>query len=203
MREWGFAGCLVRLSRGVDPALFFPGPDRPVSAPPVLLYVGRVAPEKSIDAFLGLSAAQTGPARKVVVGDGPALAKLRMAYPDVTFHGMLTGVALAEVYRSADVFVFPSRTDTFGIVLIEALASGLPVAAHDVPGPRDLVTEPGLGALGEDLGPAIRRPLEAPASRAQRHIHARNRYSWQSMAATFLHHCLEAQESDGDFPAQC
>lgn len=189
MRGWGFTGCLVRLSRGVDPEQFFPVPDRPASVPPVLLYVGRVAPEKNLDGFLGLTEAQTGPARKVVVGEGPALAKLRLAYPDVTFHGMLTGTALANAYRCADVFVFPSRTDTFGIVLIEALASGLPVAAHNVPGPRDLVTDPGLGALDDDLGAAIRRALQAPGSRSYRHAHARKIYSWESMAATFLRHC--------------
>ncbi|MGY6635147.1 MAG: glycosyltransferase family 4 protein [Alkalilacustris sp.] len=191
LRRWGFAGRLARLSRGVDCSVFHPGPERAPTDPSVLLYVGRVAPEKNIDAFLRLTEAQTGPARKIVVGDGPDLSLLRRRHPDVTFTGLLTGAALARVYRSADVFVFPSCTDTFGIVLIEALASGLPVAAHDMPGPRDIVTAPELGALDADLGRAIRRALQAPGSRQTRHAHARDRYSWDRVAETFLAHCAE------------
>jgi glycosyltransferase involved in cell wall biosynthesis len=186
LRSWGFAGVIRPLSRGVDAALFQP-PQTPVANDmPVLLYVGRVAAEKNLDAFLGLSTAQTGPARKVVVGDGPALGALRRAYPDVAFLGTLTGQALADTYRAADVFVFPSRTDTFGIVLIEALACGLPIAAFDVPGPCDIVTDPALGVLDEDLGWAIRRALDAPGSRASRSAHAHARYSWRAVAAVFL-----------------
>ncbi|MGY6410398.1 MAG: glycosyltransferase family 4 protein [Alkalilacustris sp.] len=195
LRAWGFAGRLERLSRGVDCGLFRPGPDqlreRDPGAPPVLLYVGRIAPEKNIEAFLALPQAATGPVRKVVVGDGPLLAGLRRRHPDVTFHGTLTGPALARVYRGADAFVFPSRTDTFGIVLIEAMASGLPIAAHDVPGPRDIVTAPVLGALDADLGRAVRRALAAPGSQADRHAHARQYYDWDAVAATFLGHCAE------------
>ena len=191
LRGWGFAGRLVRLSRGVDCGLFRPGPERPAQDPPVLLYVGRVAPEKNIEAFLALSEAETGPVRKVVVGDGPLLAPLRRRHPGVEFRGMLTGRALAEAYRAADVFVFPSCTDTFGIVLIEALASGLAVAAHDVPGPRDIVTDPRLGALDTDLGRAVRRALSAPGSRADRHAHVRRHFSWDAVADTFLAHCAE------------
>jgi len=191
LRDWGFAGRLVRLTRGVDCAVFRPGPERPRPDRPVLLYVGRVAPEKNVEAFLALTEAETGPAHKVVVGDGPQLAALRRRHPEVEFRGTLTGAALAEAYRAADVFVFPSRTDTFGIVLIEALASGLPVAAHDVPGPRDIVTGPALGALDPDLGRAVRRALATPGSRAARHAHARDRYSWNAVAATFLTHSAE------------
>lgn len=155
---WGFGGRLVRLSRGVACDLFHPGPERPAAERPVLLHVGWVAPEKNIKGFLARPEAATGPVRKVVAGDGPQLAALRQRHPEVTFRGLLTGVPLAEVYRAADVFVFPSRTDTFGLVLIQAPASGLPVAAHDVPGPRDIVTAPGLAALDADLGRAIARP---------------------------------------------
>lgn len=187
LRDWGFGGRLLRLSRGVDAGLFYP-PQRPVRRDvPVLLYVGRVAPEKNLEGFLRLTQAQTGPARKVVVGDGPALAALRRAYPDVTFRGKLTGLPLAQAYRTADVFVFPSRTDTFGIVLIEALACGLPIAAHDVPGPRDIVTGPALGALDDDLGRAIRRALAAPGSGTERSTHARALYTWGAVAKTFVH----------------
>lgn len=191
LRAWGFGGRLVRLSHGVDCSLFHPGPERPVADPPVLLYVGRIAPEKNLQGFLRLTAADTGPVRKVVVGDGPQLAALRRAHPEVEFRGTLTGTALAEAYRAADVFVFPSFTDTFGLVLIEALASGLPVAAHDAPGPRDILTAPQLGAIDADLGRAVRRALTAPGSRAERHAHVRDRYSWETVAALFLAHSAE------------
>lgn len=199
LRDWGFSGRLLRLSRGVDTALFHPAHDAPERDVPVLLYVGRVAAEKNLEAFLGLSAAETGPAKKVVVGDGPALGALRRAYPDVIFRGTLTGHALAQAYRAADVFVFPSRTDTFGIVLIEALASGLPIAAHDVPGPRDIVTAPCLGALDEDLGLAIRRALAAPGTRHLRSGHVAAQYTWEAVAESFLDHglpCRDADQSD-------
>lgn len=186
LRGWGFAGCLRRLSRGVDTSLFYPAADATRRSVPVLLYVGRVAPEKNVEAFLRLTEAETGPAQKVVVGDGPALAALRHAYPTVEFRGTLTGQALAQAYRAADLFVFPSRTDTFGIVLIEALASGLPIAAHDVPGPRDIVTNPCLGALDEDLGRAIRRALSAPGDRGTRSRHAARRYTWAAVAEGFV-----------------
>lgn len=184
LRGWGFSGQLVPLSRGVDCAMFRPAAEHR-SNRPVLIYVGRVAPEKNIAAFLQLSEADIGPAQKVVVGDGPHLAALRRAHPDTDFRGMLSGRALAEAYRTADVFVFPSQTDTFGIVLIEAMASGLPIAAHDVPGPRDIVSEPMLGALDADLGRAVRRALNAPGRRADRHAFAHETYSWESVVTAF------------------
>lgn len=192
LRRWGFAGRLPRLSRGVDSARFHPGPERPADDPPVLLYVGRVAPEKNVEAFLRLAPAEIGPARKVVVGDGPQLAALRRRYPEVEFTGVLTGAALAAAYRAADVFVFPSRTDTFGIVLIEAMASGLPVAALDTPGPRDIIAgDPRLGAVEGDLAAAVRRALAAPGTRADRHRLARERYDWAEVAAGFHAGCAE------------
>lgn len=186
LRVWGFAGMVRPLSRGVDASVFHPPAVVVRNDVPVLLYVGRVAPEKNLDAFLGLTTAQTGPVRKVVVGDGPALGTLQRAYPDVAFLGTLTGQALADTYRAADVFVFPSRTDTFGIVLIEALACGLPIAAYDVPGPCDIVTDPSLGALDDDLGAAISRALAAPGTRQSRSAHAHARYSWAAVAVAFL-----------------
>jgi len=188
LRDWGFAGTLVRLTRGVDCDLFTPGPERPRADAPVLLYVGRVAPEKNLEGFLELTEAQIGAVRKVVVGDGPQLAALRRRHPEVEFRGTLTGAALADAYRDADVFVFPSRTDTFGMVLTEAMAAGLPIAAHDAPGPRDIVTGPELGAIDDDLGRAIRRALDAPGTRAGRHAQARARFDWEAVAARFLTH---------------
>ncbi|MBR3372100.1 MAG: glycosyltransferase family 1 protein [Rhodobacteraceae bacterium] len=189
LRDWGFRMPLARLSRGVDTTLFFPAPEtlEPDSTDrPTLLYVGRIAPEKSLETFLSLDEQALGPHRKVIVGDGPALGSLQRAFPDAEFCGKLEGNALAEVYRRADVFVFPSRTDTFGIVLIEALASGLPIAAHDAPGPRDIVTEPSLGSLDDDLACAIRRALNAPGGRAARAAHVRATYDWNSVAEAFL-----------------
>jgi len=133
---------------------------------PIMLNVGRVAVEKNLDAFLSLDL----PGSKVIVGDGPALAELRQRYPEAVFLGAKHGAELATAYAAADVFVFPSRTDTFGLVNIEALASGLPVAAYPVPGPIDILGGTGfgihggplrIGALDEDLATAISRALLA------------------------------------------
>lgn len=141
-------------SRGVDLAEFTPTarpPDEYAAFErPIQLYAGRVAVEKNIEAFLDVS----HPGSKVVVGDGPALAELAARYPSASFLGRREGAALAGCYAGADVFVFPSRTDTFGLVIIEALACGTPVAAFPVAGPVDIVTER-CGALSEDLSRAI------------------------------------------------
>ena len=140
--------------RGVDLAQFSPTAPSPVDYSglerPIQLYVGRVAVEKNVAAFLKTR----NPGSKVVVGDGPALAELKQRYPQALFLGRREGVALAGCYAGADVFVFPSRTDTFGLVMIEALACGTPVAAFPVPGPVDIVTDD-CGALSEDLERAI------------------------------------------------
>jgi glycosyltransferase involved in cell wall biosynthesis len=156
-------------SRGIDQSVFHPGhaphPALRDLPRPILLNVGRVAVEKNLSAFLDI----TTPGTKVVVGDGPDLAPLRARYPDAVFLGSLSGVDLASAYCAADVFVFPSRTDTFGLVMIEALACGVPVAAYPVPGPIDIVGTDGhgpdnalpmkVGALDTDLGVAIARAL--------------------------------------------
>jgi glycosyltransferase involved in cell wall biosynthesis len=147
--------------------------------------VGRVAVEKNLPAFLDLDL----PGSKVVVGDGPALATLQMQYPDVVFLGVKTGEELADIYASADLFVFPSRTDTFGIVLLEALASGLPVAAYPVTGPLDVLNDGLGGVLSEDLGQAVRAALTIPRGDAR--AKAMN-YSWSSCRALFLRHIRAA-----------
>ena len=121
---------------------------------PVQLYVGRVAVEKNIEAFLS----SPHPGSKVVIGDGPARAMLATRYPDAHFLGPRYGTALAAAYAAADVFVFPSRTDTFGLVMIEALACGTPVAAYPVTGPVDVLT-PETGAMDEDIATATARAL--------------------------------------------
>jgi glycosyltransferase involved in cell wall biosynthesis len=180
---------LMRWTRGVDAGVFRPRRegDKLLDLPaPVFLYVGRVAPEKNIGAFLSLDL----PGSKVVVGDGPALASLKAAHPEVHFLGFREGEALAEAYRSADVFVFPSKTDTFGIVLLEALASGLPVAAYPVTGPSDVVGKEGIGVLDEDLGKAALAALDVSRERCRDYALA---HGWRDSAQQFLDNILAAQ----------
>jgi glycosyltransferase involved in cell wall biosynthesis len=140
--------------RGVDLTQFSPdGPRHPAMADlpgPVLLYVGRVAVEKNVEAFLSMDR----PGSKVIVGDGPAREALQARFPDAHFLGLLSGQALASAYRAADAFVFPSLTDTFGLVMIEALACGVPVAAYPVTGPIDILNDD-VGAIDDDLARAV------------------------------------------------
>lgn len=145
-------------SRGVDTDRFRPQDKSWLGLPrPVFLYVGRVAVEKSIGDFLRLDL----PGSKLVVGDGPLLEDLKILHPEVTFVGPKFGEELARHYAAADVFVFPSRTDTFGLVVLEALASGLPVAAYPVQGPGDIMAgRPDVGALDTDLRAAALRCLD-------------------------------------------
>ena len=183
LTDWNFKTPQKPLTRGVDLDLFKPAPSSLFqSLPrPIALYVGRVAIEKNIEAFLDMP----WQGSKVVVGHGPALDELKAHYPDVVFAGKQIGPALAAHYQSADVFVFPSKTDTFGIVLIEALACGLPVAAYPVTGPRDIITVPYLGALDENLAAAAEKAL-ACGSPDERHAHIRENYSWERAARQFL-----------------
>ena len=181
LRGHGFAR-LVRWSRGVDTTIFTPDRRRDLGMPgPVFLYVGRLAVEKSVEDFLRLEL----PGSKVVVGDGPARQQLAAAYPEVHFLGTRTGLDLAAIYASADVFVFPSRTDTFGMVLLEALASGLPIAAYPTPGPLDVVGTSGTGMLDTDLGLAARAALAVPREACRAHALT---FSWQASAAAFFGH---------------
>ncbi|HYW93128.1 MAG TPA: glycosyltransferase family 1 protein [Gammaproteobacteria bacterium] len=168
--------------RGVDSQLFRPREDVIVPGErPVMLFVGRVAAEKNLEAFLGLDL----PGTKVVVGDGPQLPRLRRAHPGVHFAGVQHGETLSRYYAGADVFVFPSRTDTYGLVLLEALASGVPVAAYPVPGPRDVLEDAGsrVGCLHEDLAEAIRGALSL--SRRECREFALQR-SWHTTVDRFL-----------------
>ena len=150
LTDRGF-GNVCLWGRGVDIDLFAPGAKAQIpSEGPVLLYVGRVAVEKNIAAFLDLPVQGT----KVVVGDGPMINDLRVRYPSTHFVGAKHGTELASYYNAADVFVFPSRTDTFGLVMLEALACGVPVAAYPVMGPLDVITDKRIGCLDEDLATA-------------------------------------------------
>jgi len=181
----GFAG--TRLwSRGIDRWTFRPeGEAHPLFATlprPILLNVGRVAPEKNLEAFLSADV----PGTKVVVGDGPALDDLRTRFPQAVFTGAMAGEELASAYRGADCFVFPSLTDTFGLVVIEALACGTPVAAYPVPGPLDILGGPeaeGAGALDTDLPRAIGHALTCDRKTAARWG---ARYSWESATDLFV-----------------
>lgn len=166
-------------TRGIDTELFHPRPVRLFGEGPVFLYVGRIASEKNIEGFLDLEL----PGRKVVVGAGPLLDELRARYPDVLFVGKKTGEALAECYASADVFVFPSRTDTFGMVLLEAMASGVPVAALPVCGPQDVVTDGVTGVLSNDLRQAALSALTLDRKRISQKA---AEYSWGYAARLFL-----------------
>jgi glycosyltransferase involved in cell wall biosynthesis len=148
----GFSN-LALWSRGVDTELFAPGERGEFRTQrPIFLYVGRIAVEKSIEAFLSLDL----PGTKWVVGDGPARVRLQRRFPNAQFFGSRIGPDLAWHYRQADVFVFPSRTDTFGLVLLEAMATGTPVAALPVTGPVDVIRDPCAGVLSWDL---VRQPL--------------------------------------------
>ena len=181
LRARGFAN-LERWSRGVDTTLFSPDRRRDLGlAGPVYLYVGRLAVEKSVEDFLRLEL----PGTKLVVGDGPARKQLEAAYPDALFLGTRTGLDLAQIYASADVFVFPSRTDTFGMVLLEALASGLPIAAYPTPGPIDVVAASGTGVLDQDLGRAALQALSIPRDACRAHALT---FSWQASARAFFGH---------------
>ncbi|HTJ56429.1 MAG TPA: glycosyltransferase family 1 protein [Devosiaceae bacterium] len=177
-------------SRGVDAAAFSPGPKTEfLDLPgPHLLYVGRVAVEKNVIAFLKLKT----PGTKIVVGDGPQLDELKRQFPEAVFLGLKRGAELAAIYRSADVFVFPSKTDTFGNVMIEALSSGLPVAAYPVSGPIDVLTDPECGAMDEDLGVAVARALTLSRERAR--SFAAN-FTWSHCADQFSAALVPAREA--------
>lgn len=167
-------------SRGVDTELFRPGPLASIEVRrPVFAYIGRVAVEKNLPAFLELDL----PGTKWVVGDGPARAGLQARYKDATFFGMKTGEELAWYYRHADVFVFPSRTDTFGLVLLEAMASGTPVAAFPVTGPVDVVRQGVSGVLSRDLRAAALGALDLSRDAVRAHA---LESSWAQATAQFV-----------------
>lgn len=168
-------------TRGVDLDLFRPEPRDPWEglARPVFLYAGRVAVEKNIEAFLRLDL----PGSKVVVGDGPQRQALQTRFPAARFAGWRQGAALSAAYAGADVFVFPSRTDTFGLVILEAMACGTPVAAFPVTGPLDVIGGgSGAGVLDEDLGRAAEAALDCDRARCRAHAES---FSWDACAEIF------------------
>jgi len=187
---------ILPWTRGVDTNQFRPGPARARDAErPVFLYVGRVAVEKGIETFLDLDL----PGSKVVVGDGPLLETLKRSYPKVRFTGPKFDHELAAEYAAADAFVFPSRTDTFGIVLLEAMASGLPVAAFPVTGPIDVVRHGETGILGEDLRAAALAALTLDRVAVRQHAMS---FSWTSCARIFIDNILAANRDAGHAPVR-
>jgi glycosyltransferase involved in cell wall biosynthesis len=188
LKARGFANAVL-WSRGVDLELFAPRPlsgapaDGPDLPRPIFLYAGRVAVEKNLEAFLDLDL----PGSKLIVGDGPRRAALQRRHcgPRICWAGAQPPDEIARFYRVADVFVFPSLTDTFGLVMLEALACGLPVAAFDVPGPRDVIGGSDAGAIGPDLRVSCLRALEIPRARARAHA---ERFSWGAAARQFAGH---------------
>lgn len=181
LEAFGFAPSQVVLwSRGVDLDLFKPGPPLPnEEKPPIFLCVGRVAVEKNVEAFLKLDL----PGTKWVAGAGPLLDDLKKRFPDVRFTGVLDQPTLASLYNAADVFVFPSRTDTFGLVLLEAMACGCPVAAYPVTGPIDVLGDSDAGVMHDDLQQACLKALRIPREKAREHA---EKYSWRASTETFV-----------------
>jgi glycosyltransferase involved in cell wall biosynthesis len=187
--SWGFAN-LQLWRKGVDTRVFYPRPLREQPAQPVFLYVGRLATEKNIEAFLTLQL----PGEKRLVGDGPLRKNLTDAYPQASFLGYLQGQALADAYSAASVLVFPSLTDTYGLVMLEALACGTPVAAFPVAGPLDVLQAGLTGVLAADLHEACLAALQLDRGDCAEHA---GRHSWRASAQEFLaqQYLLDGQQS--------
>ncbi len=185
---------VVTWTRGVDLEIFKPRhSERLQSDPPIFLYVGRVAVEKNIEAFLELDL----PGSKWVAGVGPALKAIQARYPSVNFLGVLDQHELAKVYASADVFVFPSKTDTFGLVLLEAMACGLPVAAYPVTGPLDVIGDSRTaGVMCDDLRAACLEALKLRREDAAAHA---RKFCWRAATEQFLAH-LRPRTRDAKLP---
>ena len=180
-------------TRGVDLACFQAEPKETWPYPrPVFLNVGRVAVEKNLPAFLALDL----PGSKVVVGDGPQRASLERRFPGAHFVGERHGESLARAFAGADAFVFPSRTDTFGLVLLESLACGTPVAAYPVTGPKDVLAGGIVGALDQDLGTAALRALRMDRAACRAHA---ERFSWAACADAFVVHLVPVEARLSEF----
>jgi glycosyltransferase involved in cell wall biosynthesis len=172
----GFKNCIA-WTRGVDTELFCPSYN-PMTRQRFALYVGRVSKEKNIEAFLDLKYAGD----KVVVGDGPQLNELKQKYPNVQFKGVNTGPFLTWYYQNAEVFVFPSKSDTFGLVMLEALACGTPVAAYNVTGPKDIII-PSVGCVDDDLQKALDTALQCDRIVCRNYA---EQYSWKNAVDIFI-----------------
>lgn len=188
---------LALWSRGVDTELFRPRDKTFIDdRRPIFMYVGRVAIEKNVEDFLRLDL----PGTYYVIGDGPIRQKLQMKYPDVRFMGYQTGEMLARYLAAADVLVFPSRHDTFGLVILEALACGVPVAAYPVQGPQDILTDARAGILHNDLKQAATRALSLNAQNCRRYA---LQYTWEQCARQFVSHLTPMIQTPDDQHTNC
>lgn len=186
LRANNFDGNIIPWTRGVDRTVFRPElRGETVAGRPILLSVGRISKEKGLDDFCQLD--YPG-ATKIVVGDGPYLKELKAKYPDVHFAGVKKGQQLAKYYANSDVFVFTSRVDTFGIVIIESLAVGTPVAAYSVPGPKDILEDSVTGFMGEDLKENIKKCLTINRNTV---IVNSERWTWQNCWTIFKSNLME------------
>ncbi len=195
----GFKNVCV-WGRGVDTSIFSPNNPQKIDLPrPIYINMGRVAIEKNIDAFLSLDL----PGSKVVVGDGPDIELLKKRYPDVLFTGAKFGKELASWVAAADTFVFPSKTDTFGLVLLEAMACGVPVAAYPVTGPKDVIKVGVTGSLNEDLKTAINAALKIDPKAC---IEFAQQNSWQACTQVFaklmFNNVIQKSQSQRDITNQ-
>lgn len=192
LTRWGFKNVVI-WSRGVDLDKFTPTPRYGKEGKrPIFLYVGRVAVEKNIEAFLKLDL----PGSKWVAGDGPLLETLKYRYPDARYLGVLMQPELAHLYREADVFVFPSKTDTFGLVLLEALACGTPIAAYPVTGPIDVLENSDAGVLDNNLAHACKKALFISREVARAHA---EKFSWRICTEQFFSYLcpIEKEQNAG------
>lgn len=183
LKKWGITAPIKPLTRGVDTTIFYPDSVNVLDdlPRPIALYVGRLAVEKNIQAFLDMDWVGS----KVVIGHGPEEKTLKRKYKNVHFLGKKSGKELGDYYRATDVFVFPSLTDTFGMVIIEALACGAPVAAYNTVGPKDIITNNHLGCLNENLSKAANDCLNC-GDKKERYSHVIENYSWALAAQQFL-----------------
>jgi glycosyltransferase involved in cell wall biosynthesis len=187
LQAHGFGGEIISWTRGVDRDIFYPGKRGP-NPKYVLVCVARVSKEKNLEDFFELD--YPG-AHKIMVGDGPMLEKYKAQYPDVEFVGFKTGTDLAEYYRMADVFVFPSRWETFGIVMIEAMACGTPVAAYPVQGPEDVVDDGVTGYMDENLSDAVFMCLQLDRDKVAK---GSQRWSWEHAWQIFRDNLVPAEQ---------
>lgn len=187
LKEHGFKQNLVSWTRGANSDLFNPGRRKHLGGKKILLSVGRVSKEKNLDAFCSLHIPDTV---KVLVGDGPYLNTLRHKYPDVTFVGMKVGDDLAQHYADADVFVFTSKTDTFGIVMVESISCGTPIAGYPVPGPLDVVEPSKNGYISENLEEAVKKCLDLDRGEV---YNSSKKWTWQNCWKIFEDNLIPVQ----------
>ncbi len=183
-RQLGLSNCIV-WGRGVDTRLFNPGDGRKTTGEKTIITVARVSKDKNLDDFCRVPGY-----RKIVVGDGPYLNTLKTKYPDVEFAGYIPHNRLKDIYTEAQVFVFPSKFDTFGLVILEAMACGLPVVGYNVPSPKDIIQDGVTGYLGDGLEENVERAFGNLDDLSRNAIEYARKQSWTSIADQFINHLM-------------